>query len=200
MKKQIMISMSVGLMILSGFYLSSLINATDGESSRRNGCQKAEIIKRAGFPNFHRVSKRLYRGAQPKRKGMWELKKMGVKSVLNLRSLHPDKELLKGTGLKYYRLRMKAWHAEEEDVVAFLKIVNKQKNTPLFVHCEYGADRTGMLVAFYRIIFCGWSKEKAIQEMTQGGFDYHIIWSNLVTYIRKADIETIKEKAGIIDD
>ena len=36
---------------------------------------------------------------------------------------------------------------------------------PVFVHCKHGADRTGTMVAFYRILFEGWSKDEAIREM-----------------------------------
>ena len=47
---------------------------------------------------------------------------------------------------------MKPWHAEDEDVVAFLKIASNTNNLPVFVHCQRGADRTGMMCAMYRIV------------------------------------------------
>lgn len=196
-KLNIAMILSLSLVVTSWTSLNTITKGHCADTTSNKDCRLAKKIIYKDLPNFYQVSDNLYRGAQPINNGMWQLKKIGVKSVLNLRSLHSDRKLLKGTALNSYRLRMKAWHAEEEDVVAFLKIVKEKKNTPLFVHCQHGSDRTGTLVAFYRIVFCGWSKEKAIYEMTRGGFGYHTIWRNLPAFIRQSDIKKIKRKAGI---
>jgi len=154
-------------------------------------------IERPGLPNFFKVSDDLYRGAQPTAEGFRELEKMGVKTDVNLRSFHSDSSLLEGTKLGYENINVKAWHAEDEDLVRFLKIVTDKKNTPVFVHCQYGADRTGMVVAVYRMAVQGWTKDEAIEEMTQGGFGFHKTWENLVTYLRKLDVDALKRAAGL---
>ena len=41
---------------------------------------------------------------------------------------------------------------------------------PLLVHCEHGQDRTGLVVATYRVMTCGWTKAKAMDEAL--GFGY----------------------------
>ena len=46
----------------------------------------AERIELPGVPNFHKVSNDLYRGAQPTAEGMKRLEKLGIKTVVNLRS------------------------------------------------------------------------------------------------------------------
>jgi len=92
---------------------------------------------------------------------------------------------------------MKAWHAEEKELVRFLKIVSDKERQPVFVHCQYGSDRTGTMCATYRIAVQGWTKEEAIAEMTKGGFGFHGVWENLVEYIRKVDVEKIRKKAGL---
>jgi protein tyrosine/serine phosphatase len=150
-----------------------------------------------GLPNLHKVTDTLYRGAQPTKEGMKNLEEMGIKTVLNLRSFHSDRDELEGTNLNYEHLTMKAWHPEDKELVHFLKLMNDKKHTPLFVHCQHGADRTGTLCAVYRIVFCGWTKEKALEEMTEGGFGFHGIWENLLTYVRELDIRELKKKAGI---
>ena len=43
---------------------------------------------------------------------------------------------------------------------------------PVLVHCKHGADRTGCIVALYRIVFQSWSKEAAIDEMHNGGYGF----------------------------
>ena len=104
---------------------------------------------------------------------------------------------LKLAGLAYEHISFKAWHAEHEDVVRFLRIVADPARQPVFVHCQHGADRTGMMTAIYRIAVQGWSKEDAIAEMTEGGFGFHSIWTNLVEYVRKLDVDRLKREAGL---
>jgi|WetSurMetagenome_2_1015567.scaffolds.fasta_scaffold541962_1 protein tyrosine/serine phosphatase len=154
-------------------------------------------LDRPGLPNFYRVTPHLYRGAQPTAQGMNELKAMGIKTVVNLRSFHSDDDELEGIGLKQGRLHMKPWHAEEEDVVSFLKLATDTNNFPVFVHCQRGADRTGMVCAMYRIVVCGWTRQEAIREMREGGFGFNSAWKNLVNYVEKADLEKIKRRAGL---
>jgi protein tyrosine/serine phosphatase len=65
------------------------------------------------------------------------------------------------------------------------------------VHCQHGADRTGMMTAIYRIAMEGWSKDDAITEMTEGGYGFHAIWKDLVEYVRELDVERLKREAGV---
>ena len=151
-------------------------------------------LDRPGLPNCFRLTTNFYRGAQPSAQGMAELKTLGVRSVVNLRTFHSDKDKLASTGLKQERIKMEPWQANDDDVVRFLKIVADTNNLPVFVHCERGADRTGTMCAMYRIIFCGWTKEAAIKEMKAGGFGFNPAWQNLVNYLEQADIDKLKRK------
>jgi hypothetical protein len=92
---------------------------------------------------------------------------------------------------------MKAWHAEEEDAVKLLQIVSDPDRVPVLVHCHFGSDRTGTMCAVYRVAVQGWSKEEAIAEMTQGGFGFNEVWSNLPMWIRMSHICEMKTQAGI---
>jgi len=157
----------------------------------------AAPLKKEGLPNLHKVSDKLYRSAQPEAVGFKELKKLGVKTVINLRAFHDDSDKLKGTGLAYERIEFKTWHPENEDMVKFLKIVTDTNKTPVLVHCQHGADRTGTMCALYRIAVQGWDREDAIREMTQGSFGFHEVWDNLITFIRGLDVDKIKKEAGL---
>jgi len=145
----------------------------------------------AGLPNLHKVSDTLYRGAQPEAAGFGSLKELGIKTVVNLRSLHSDRSFCAKHGLRYVKISAQAWEAEEEEVVDFLKTLADETGLPVFVHCQHGADRTGLMVAVYRIAVEGWSKEEAIAEMTEGGFGYHSIWQGLIEYIRDLDVDAL---------
>jgi tyrosine-protein phosphatase SIW14 len=173
------------------------VRSGDSITSTARPAHWATPLQRKGLPNLHQVTPTLYRGAQPTAVGMRQLKAMGIKTVLNLRSFNSDREELGATGLAYDHIAMKAWHPEQEDIIRFLQITTDKSRQPIFVHCQHGADRTGLMCAVYRVAVCGWTKEEAIREMTQGGFGHHTIWTNLVKFIRDLDIDAIKKEAGI---
>ncbi|MGE5297441.1 MAG: fused DSP-PTPase phosphatase/NAD kinase-like protein [Solirubrobacterales bacterium] len=157
----------------------------------------AQPVDRPGLPNLYRVSDDLYRGAQPAAEGIPQLKALGVKTVVNLRDGDTDHNLLDGSGLEYKLIPMTAWQVHDDDVVQFLRTVTDKSRLPAFVHCRRGADRTGMMVAVYRVAVQGWDKEQAIAEMTQGGFRFNSGWQNLVQYVRDLDVNAIKRQAGL---
>lgn len=157
----------------------------------------ARPLDKPGLPNLHEVAPGYYRGAQPSAEGMAELSKLGVKTVINLRAVNSDRDEIGKLPLGYEHISFKAWHAEDEDVVRFLKLVTDPKKQPVFVHCQHGADRTGTMTAIYRILIQGWTKEEAIAEMTQGGFGFHAVWKNLVEYLEKLDVEKVRKEAGL---
>ena len=155
-------------------------------------------IQMEGVPNLHKVSDTLYRSAQPTSEGMKNLKAMGIKTILDLREFHSDKDLIGNVGLGYERIPMSPWHPEEQDAVAFLRIVTDPKNSPILVHCQHGADRTGLMCALYRVAVQGWTKKEAIREMELGGYGFHAIWFNIVDWFKNLDISRIKAEAGLI--
>ena len=159
----------------------------------------AEKVERPGCPNLYKVSDRLYRGAQPTAEGFRQLEKMGIKTVVDLRSFHSDRDEMKGTDLAYEHITMRPWHPEDKDLVRFLKIVNDPTRTPVFVHCQHGADRTGTMVAIYRVAVEGWTKDGAVEEMTKGGYGFHSTWKNLVEYLKKLDVEEIRKRTGLAE-
>ena len=156
----------------------------------------AKPIELPGLPNHYKVSDDLYRGAQPTAEGMRQLKKLGVKTIVNLRLFHSDRNKITGMGFSYQHIPVTAWHPEDEEVVRFLKIATDPNCTPVFVHCQRGAHRTGLMCAVYRIAVQGWSKSEAIDEMTNGSFNFYPGWPNLIGYINKLDIEDIKRRVG----
>ena len=183
----------ISIIILVWFNLSY----ADEAPSANRPAHWAKPMLVDGVPNLHKVSDSLYRSAQPSAEGMANLKAMGIVTVVNLRSFHSDRSEIGSLEIAYEHIYMKPWHAEAEDAVAFLQIVTDPNRTPLLVHCQHGADRTGLMSALYRVAVQGWTKEEAIREMTEGDFGFHKIWKNLPVWLEKLDIEAIKEKAGL---
>mgnify|MGYP000480602665 CR=1 FL=1 len=157
----------------------------------------AQPVEVKGVPNLFRVSETLYRSGQPTAEGMRGLKQLGVVTILNLRSFHSDRDEIGDTGLAYENIPMAAWLPDRKEAVRFLRIVADPKRAPVLVHCWHGSDRTGAMVAIYRVAVQGWSKEEAIREMTEGGFGFHPIWVNLPKWIRDLDIDAVAREAGI---
>jgi len=153
-------------------------------------------LEQPGLPNLYRVTPQLYRCAQPTADGLAAAEKLGIKTVINLRAFHADGEKTGATKLRMERIRFNTWHPEDEDVVHFLQLVSERRNGPFLVHCQHGADRTGTMIAIYRIAVQGWKKEDAIREMTGGGYGFHAIWKNLIRYLQGLDIEALKKQAA----
>jgi protein tyrosine/serine phosphatase len=53
-----------------------------------------------------------------------------------------------------------------EELFALMDAAGSQ---PVFVHCKRGADRTGVLIAVYRVSHDGWTAERALEEAERYG-------------------------------
>jgi protein tyrosine/serine phosphatase len=144
--------------------------------------------------NLFRVTPEFYRSAQLSKKDVALIQSLGIKTVLNLRSFHSDRKVLNGSGLALKRVRINTWAINDDNIVAALRAIQEaKKDGPVLLHCLHGADRTGTVSAMYRIVMQGWSKEQALEELTQGGYGYHSVWKNIPTYIQGVDIEKIRQ-------
>lgn len=148
-------------------------------------------IELEGTHNFHRINGDLYRAAQPSARGMRVYEEYGIKTVINLRSMHSDMDEVRGTGLVLVEIPIITWSISEGDVIAVLQAI-RDADKPVLVHCQHGADRTGLMIAMYRIVEQGWSRENAAAEMLGGGYGFHSIWKNIPDFLEEADIEYIK--------
>ena len=141
--------------------------------------------------NFYKLDDKVYRSAQPSEKGFGELEQLGIRSVLSFRDYHSDKA--EGTDLRLFRVKMEAGDITDEKVIEALRII-KQADGPILIHCWHGSDRTGLISAMYRIVFQGWTKDAAIDELMNGGYGYHSLYKNIPEYLRKVDVEKVKKE------
>ncbi len=146
----------------------------------------AEHIPLSGVGNFGRVAGNLYRGAQPSAEGFAELKKLGVGIVVNFRDEQSEQTKEQRTaealGMRYFGI---GWNARKEptdaQVAEFLNLVRANPQSKIFVHCHWGADRTGVMVATYRIAEEHWTAEQAVAEMK--AFHLHFWLPHLKHYV-----------------
>ncbi len=194
----LMLAMLLLAVCLPGFAVEQ--PAAETAPSAARPAAWAEPIEMTGVPNLHKVSDALYRSAQPTAEGMRNLKELGVKTIINLRSFHSDRGEIGETGLGYEHIYMKAWHPEEKEVVRFLQLVTDPDRTPVLVHCMHGADRTGVLSAVYRVAVEGWTKDEALRELAEGGFGFHRFWKNLPEWFENLDIDAMKRRAELVEE
>ncbi len=187
--------MKTARVLVAGLLVATACLADDVSTNRP--ASWAQPIELSGVGNLYKVSDTLYRSEQPTEEGMKNLKQMGIKTIVNLRSFHSDRDEIANTGLDNDHIYMKAWHPERQDFVRFLKIAIDPENQPVLVHCQHGSDRTGTVCAVYRIAVQDWTKEEALEEMTEGGYGFHEIWQDLPKFIEDLDIDTLRKDAGI---
>jgi protein tyrosine phosphatase (PTP) superfamily phosphohydrolase (DUF442 family) len=128
------------------------------------------------LPNFGQVTQNLYRGAQPSAGGFARLRTMGVGLVINFRQelseTALEKRQVESLGMSYIGI---PWSAHDDpsnaQVAEFLDAIRAHPDTKIFVHCRHGADRTGVMVAAYRIAIEHEKVPDAISEMHRFHFD-----------------------------
>jgi protein tyrosine/serine phosphatase len=134
----------------------------------------AHPFPRIHIDNFGQISDTYYRGAQPNARGFAELAALGVRTVIDLTGEdHGNEKLMvEQAGMTFYRIPLttSAWPSQLATSL-FLKLVSDPANQPVFVHCQGGRHRTGVMTAVYRMTHDGWTAGQAVTEMKQYRFD-----------------------------
>ncbi len=178
--------------LLSLFVALTLFNVqSDAAEARLRPANWATPIISEHLQNWYQVDKKVYRSEQPDDKAMAEIERFGIKSILNLREFHDDKDEIKNTQLTSLHIPIRTQKINDAHIVKALQII-KETEQPVLVHCWHGADRTGTVIAMYRMVEQGWSREAAIDELINGGYNYHSMFDNIITYLQNVDIKNIK--------
>jgi len=157
-----------------------------------------------GVPNFHVVNENVLRGGQPTDTGFKNLADLGVKTVVDLQEegdrAKGEKRLVKALGMKYVNIPMKGMTTPTEKQISHaLKALDDTSDGPVFIHCKRGADRTGVVVACYRVQHDNWDNQKALSEAR----NYGISWYQfpLKSYVKSYEPHDNSgfDPAGIVD-
>jgi protein tyrosine/serine phosphatase len=128
---------------------------------------------REGILNFGKVDEALYRGAQPDPAGMTNLARLGIRTIINLRMpgdvWTPEETTAKSVGILYTNIPLAGVGRPSDTQIRQALEAIRNAPGPVFVHCQHGCDRTGTVVACYRIEKAGWSSDAALTEAVRYG-------------------------------
>lgn len=175
----------VGLVAREGT-ISGLQAAESGGASVRHADRAfARKLSLPGVPNFGEVTGQLYRGGQPTEEGFQQLAERGVGMVVNLREGgEGERRQVTKLGMQYVSIPWHCFNPQDQRFAEFLRVLRDHPDTRVFVHCRLGVDRTGMMIASYRMGEQGWSASEAAEEMAAFGFSsvHRMICPGLASY------------------
>jgi protein tyrosine/serine phosphatase len=142
--------------------------------------------------NLFKMSPTLYRSALPDRGAVPLLEKLKVGTVISFLP-ESDSSWLTTPGIAQIQLPYRTNHVDDADVLNALRTIQTaEAKGPVLMHCKHGSDRTGLMAAMYRVVLQGWSKEDALNEMTQGGFGDSTHFKDSVRYMMQADVDKLR--------
>jgi tyrosine-protein phosphatase SIW14 len=157
------------------------------KSSLSSGLGQKLVVP--GIHNAGKVSDNIFRGAQPNLASFPLLKQLGITTIVNLRSesagkVEKERREAERQGMRYVYIPIGGFsNPTDEQLATFFNLLRQTPAPTVFVHCEFGRDRTGVIVAAYRIAFQNWSADQAMSEMLAFGFN-HRFHPGMSTYVR----------------
>jgi tyrosine-protein phosphatase SIW14 len=146
----------------------------------------------ATLPYLHRLDENYIRGSVPAKGGIETLQRLGVKTVVDLRSTYEHTDDIglaaERSGLKYYWLPTSVWEPPTDArAKEFVVVVGDNSKGPFYVFCTDGLNRVGEMSAIYRVAKSQWTVDQALKEIDDFGFNpyYYNLRGYVYTYARK---------------
>ena len=163
------------------------------------GQQPATLVNAEA--NLYKVDELLYRSEQLVSEDKAIIKRIPIKSIINLRyfTRSGDRKLFAPSeGVKLINHPLLTWRIKAPEIAQTLKLIRQhQQEGSVLIHCYHGADRTGIMVAMYRIIYQNWSIKDAKHEMLNGPYGYHSVWKNLEALFTEQTVAEVRQHLGI---
>jgi protein tyrosine/serine phosphatase len=123
--------------------------------------------------NFRQVEPGLYRGGEPTATGWAQIEQFGIKTVLKLNAartaptpagIFEVADAMPPEGISDA--------LDEPTATEIGKALHALRDSPrpLYIHCAHGQDRTGLVVALYRVIVEHWTPGRARAEALSAGY------------------------------
>jgi tyrosine-protein phosphatase SIW14 len=175
---------------------STLATAAFGAPSFPSAASRME-----GVGNFQKVDEHVYRGAQPTRQGFSNLGKLGIQTVIDLREpgdrSATERKWVTDAGMRYVSVPMSGMATPANDsVLKVLALLEDRGDGPVFVHCKRGADRTGGVIACYRVEHDHWKNDQALTEARSMGMSW--FQTAIQSYVRKYRPRDLTASAALL--
>jgi protein tyrosine/serine phosphatase len=169
-----------GLRRKSGAWLHSVIHSSPGWMSSRFApvlCYIEMLFIDYGFArvvynNRHRVSKDVWRSAQPAPHQVGWLARRGIKTVVNLRGEQTfgtrwlEQQACARHGITLVDLALKSRAPPSRANLFAMKDLLERVEYPILVHCKSGADRAGLMSTIVRHVRDGVPIAKAREQLS----------------------------------
>jgi len=155
----------------------------------------AERLALSGLPNAGRVTEQLYRGAQPVPAGYEQLQQLGIAIVVDLHNHgaaeRRERRAVESRGMRYVSLPASPIQGPTGAQIAqFFQLLRDNPGRKIFVHCKHGADRTGVMIAVFRMAWEHWTPAQAMAEMH--AFHFHSFWHPTMRHTVRTFPQTYK--------
>lgn len=198
-KKFLFIAVSL-VVVFSVVIAARLLGQANPETTLKPAESQAQPVRldekssevQVALPVFRRLDENYMRGGEPARGGLGVLTRLGVKTILDLRSEYDYTDDIRVSaerlGFIYRRLPLSVWNPPtDKEANDFVRMVTNKTEGPFFVFCSDGIHRTGEMSAIYRIVNDQWEIDQALAEMDEAGFNpyYYNLRNYVWTYARK---------------
>ena len=126
----------------------------------------------------------VYRGGAPTAQGIRQLAQHGIKTIVDLRLEDPmgsqnEKSLAESLGMKEFLVPINQFLTPSDQEIGYIEnqLLSNPSLRPIFVHCHYGEDRTGLVMALFRVFKQNpaWMPQQAYNEWLADGFHTKLV-------------------------
>jgi protein tyrosine/serine phosphatase len=89
-------------------------------------------------------------------------------------------------------VKILTWRAGDDHVLEVMRLLRQKDRGPFLIHCQHGADRTGLMSAIYRMLEQNWTAHQALDELIGGGYGFHSMWKNIRNYVLSVDVSRLR--------
>lgn len=147
---------------------------------------------------MEKVTDNIYRGKRPDITILHQCAQVGVKTVLSLDDdiifAMYERDWCRKVGLIFFEYPLSGFVAPALNRLIYTNQLLKTLPMPLFVHCKHGCDRTGYVVATYRMLSCGWTFKAAWKECVEHGHKWYLLpwWLPSLLKVKRCILKTGK--------
>ncbi len=164
--------------------------------SQHNNANQEEAMLINSSANFYQVNSNLFRSEQPIESMSHDLDQLNIKTIVNLRFFDRDDDIEVFSNSAYTLINkpLLTWSISTKEIADILATIKRQQeHGAVLVHCYHGSDRTGLIIAMYRIVYDNWSIEQAKEEMVNGPYRFSPFWVNITDLLTDDKVNEVKK-------